>query len=124
MRRTLQRSTRFLSLILFFLSFQVVAQDTNLTGSWEGTLATQGVELPIVFNISKTEGGYTSTMDSPAQGAMGIPMDETKVTANEITILFRQSGIKYVAKVDGQKMQGTFYQAGLEIPLQLAKAEK
>ncbi|MBT8179508.1 MAG: hypothetical protein HKP60_10355, partial [Eudoraea sp.] len=87
MQLTIQKSKSLLSLIFLFLTFQVVAQDQNLTGSWEGTLTTQGVELPVIFNISKAEGGYSSTMDSPAQGATGIPMDETKVSGNEITIL-------------------------------------
>ncbi|MBT8203748.1 MAG: hypothetical protein KJO20_00070 [Eudoraea sp.] len=124
MQLTIQKSKSLLSLIFLFLTFQVVAQDQNLTGSWEGTLTTQGVELPVIFNISKAEGGYSSTMDSPAQGATGIPMDETKVSGNEITILFQQSGIKYVAKLEGDKLQGTFYQAGLELPLKMTKVDK
>jgi len=124
MQLTIQKSKSLLSLIFLFLTFQVVAQDQNLTGSWEGSLTTQGVELPVIFNISKAEGGYSSTMDSPAQGATGIPMDETKVSGNEITILFQQSGIKYVAQLEGDKLQGTFYQAGLELPLKMAKVDK
>ncbi|MBT8209768.1 MAG: hypothetical protein KJP14_04505 [Eudoraea sp.] len=124
MQLTIQKSKSLLSLIFLFLTFQVVAQDQNLTGSWEGTLTTQGVELPVIFNIAKAEGGYSSTMDSPAQGATGIPMDETKVSGNEITILFQQSGIKYVAKLEGDKLQGTFYQAGLELPLKMTKVDK
>ncbi|MBT8223455.1 MAG: hypothetical protein KJO94_03015 [Eudoraea sp.] len=124
MQLTIQKSKSLLSLIFLFLTFQVVAQDQNLTGSWEGSLTTQGVELPVIFNISKAEGGYSSTMDSPAQGATGIPMDETKVSGNEITILFQQSGIKYVARLEGDKLQGTFYQAGMELPLKMTKIDK
>lgn len=123
MQLTLKKSTSLISLIFLFLSVQVFSQDQSLTGSWKGTLTTQGVELPVIFNISKTEGGYASTMDSPSQGATGIPMDETRVSGNEITILFQQSGIRYVAKLDGDKLKGTFYQAGLEIPLQMVKAD-
>ncbi len=124
MQLTIQKSKSVLTLLFMFLSFQAIAQDQNFTGSWKGTLTTQGVELPVIFNISKAEGGYTATMDSPAQGATGIPMDETRVSGDEITMLFQQSGIKYVAKLEEQKLQGTFYQAGLELPLKMTKVDK
>ena len=124
MQLTFKKSTSLIGLILLFVSVQVFAQDQKLTGSWQGTLTTQGVELPVIFNITKAEVGYASTMDSPAQGATGIPMDETRVSGNEITILFQQSGIRYVAKLEGEKLQGTFYQAGLELPLKMTKVDK
>ena len=66
---------RILIALLFILSFSVQSQE--IIGQWYGKLAIQGTELRIVFNISKTENGYTSTMDSPDQGAKGIPVKST-----------------------------------------------
>ena len=65
---------KFLGLALLLMSFQGLAQE--VTGSWKGTLNVQGTEIPLVFNIEEADGLYTATMDSPSQGATGIPMDE------------------------------------------------
>ncbi len=99
-----------------------LAQD--IAGSWKGTLDVQGAELPLIFNVANENGTLTSTMDSPSQGATGIPMDETVFTANELTIRFNQGGIKYVGVLEGQELKGTFYQSGMEFPLVLTKTEK
>ncbi len=63
-------------------------------------------------------------MDSPSQGATDIPMDETSVTDNQLTIAFKQAGIKYVGELEGEKITGTFYQGGGEFPLVLEKTVK
>lgn len=42
-----------------------------------GILKTQGIQLRIVFNLENENGGYISTMDSPYQGARGIPVTTT-----------------------------------------------
>jgi len=63
-------------------------------------------------------------MDSPSQGATDIPMDETLLSGNELTISLKQAGIKYVALLEGNELQGTFYQAGMEFPLNMEKTEK
>ncbi|MBT8320271.1 MAG: S9 family peptidase, partial [Eudoraea sp.] len=121
MELRIQFAKKFLGLAILLLSFQGFAQD--VTGSWKGSLNVQGAEVPLVFNIEGTEGQYTATMDSPSQGATGIPMDETLLSENELTIVFKQAGIKYVAQLEGNKLNGTFYQAGMEFPLAMEKSE-
>lgn len=98
------------------------AQDA--TGSWKGTLAVQGMEVPLVFNVSEEANVLSATMDSPSQGATGLPMDETTLVDKELTIVFKQAGIKYVGIIEGDKISGTFYQAGMEFPLVLEKTVK
>ncbi len=111
-----------MSLAFFLLGATVFAQDA--AGSWKGNLAVQGTEMPLIFNVIETDGNYSSTMDSPSQGATDIPMDETSVSENELTIIYKQAGIKYVGKIDGEKMEGTFYQGEMELPLLLEKTVK
>jgi len=113
---------RVMAIVLFLFGMQAYAQEA--VGSWKGTLSVQGTEMPLVFNVNETDGNYTSTMDSPSQGATDIPMDETALVDNELTIVFKQAGIKYVGKIDGEKMTGTFYQGGMEFPLVLEKTVK
>ncbi|MBT8209767.1 MAG: S9 family peptidase [Eudoraea sp.] len=122
MQLNIAKMKGLLGLVLCFLAVQVMAQE--VTGSWKGTLMVQGMELPLVFNIQETDGTYASTMDSPSQGATDIPMDETLLAGNELTISLKQAGIKYVALLEGNQLQGTFYQAGMEFPLNMEKTVK
>ncbi len=116
----LKFSTTF---ILFVgLVFQVNAQ--TVSGSWKGTLDVQGMQIPLVFDVSEEAGVFNCTMDSPSQGATGIPMDETKFSESTITIISSKIGIKYIGTLLDNTLTGTFYQAGMEIPLNLERSEK
>jgi len=107
-------------LIMAFTSLQ--AQEVQ--GSWKGTLSVQGAEVPLVFNVSKEDGKYSTTMDSPSQGATDIPMDETIFENNQLSISFKKAGIKYVGTLKDATLTGTFSQGGQEFPLSLEKTEK
>ncbi|MBW1298815.1 S9 family peptidase [Aquimarina litoralis] len=101
---------------------QTYAQEA--IGTWKGKLSVQGTEVPLVFHIEKQDGALASTMDSPSQGATGIPMDSTVFENNQLTLTFKQAGIKYVASLDNNKLKGTFYQGGMELPLEMERSEK
>ncbi|GAA4107441.1 S9 family peptidase [Aquimarina addita] len=102
---------------------QVKAQE--IVGNWKGNLAVQGTEMGIIFNIQKgSDGALSSTMDIPSQGATGIPFDSTVFENNQLTLMFKQGGIKYVASLEETKLKGTFYQSGMELPLEMEKSEK
>ena len=68
-----------LLLIVFaFLPPELVAQENEqLIGSWRGGLEVGGgTTLTLVFNITQDDAGtLTGTMDSPDQGAVGIPLE-------------------------------------------------
>ncbi|NQZ43059.1 MAG: S9 family peptidase [Flavobacteriaceae bacterium] len=112
----------FVTLVAFLIGLGAFAQE--ITGTWKGTLSVQGTEMPLVFNISDEAGTLSATMDSPSQGATDIPMDETTFADNTLTIVFKQAGIKYVGTMDADKIDGTFNQGGMELPLVLEKTEK
>lgn len=110
--------------VLLFMAIGLQAWSQEAQGNWKGTLSVQGIEMPLIFNITQTNGVYTSTMDSPAQGATDIPMDETTFINNELSIQFKQAGIKYVGQLEDSKITGIFFQGGMELPLLLEKSEK
>jgi len=58
--------------LFILLSIQTFAQH-DLSGIWSGKLELpNSASLTIVFNLSvDTNGNYSSTLDSPDQGAMG-----------------------------------------------------
>ena len=118
----MKKLRKMMVMLFVALSFQAWSQDA--VGSWKGTLTVQGTEMPLLFHVTQTDGVYTSTMDSPTQSATDIPMDETTFANKELTIQFKQAGIKYVGQLEGTKISGIFFQGGMEFPLLLEKSEK
>ena len=92
--------------------------DAKPEGDWEGTLDAGPVKLRIVLHITRKEGGYGATLDSPDQGAMGIPIETVTVTGDSIKIGMKSLGATYVGKLarDGSSIAGDFTQ-GQTIPL-------
>ncbi len=102
--------------ILLLAVITLSAQD--ITGKWSGVLnATdqmgQPQELTVVFNVSATNDGYTSTLDSPDQNAYGIVVDSTIFKKPELTIKVAELAVVYVGNVvDDTNMNGTLTQMG------------
>ena len=84
-------------------------------GAWNGKLNVMGTKLPLVFNFS-TEG---CTMDSPSQGAKGIPAEKTIKDDGTIKITVAMIGATFEGKMDNNEIKGTFIQNGFSIPLTL-----
>jgi fermentation-respiration switch protein FrsA (DUF1100 family) len=108
----------FLSL---FGSILVTAQD--ITGQWNGVLKVQGTQLRLVFNITKTGSIISSTMDSPDQGAKGIPTTSTSFENSVLKITNAAARIEYEGTLGSDDViTGTFKQNGQSFPLNLSKA--
>ncbi len=113
--------------IIFRLAFflgTLTASAQDISGTWKGDLKVQGMELPLAFNISQTDGTFTATLDSPQQNAFGIPIDKTTFVENKLTITQSQMGMEYTATYTDGTFKGTFKQAGQVFPLDLTKGEK
>jgi len=109
---------------LLFVSILTQSYAQEIIGAWEGKLSVQNTEIPLLFNVTMEGDTYTSTMDSPSQGAMGIPMDVTTYKDNTLTVELKQAGLKYIGTLDGNVINGTLYQGGNELPLTLNKTVK
>jgi len=94
----------------------------DITGDWNGKLKVGGMQLRLVFHVSKAENAYSATMDSPDQGAKGLPMSKTKFENNTLTVEMASAGIEYVGKLDSGKVTGTFKQGGQSFPMVLTRA--
>ena len=94
----------------------------NITGQWNGILKVQGTQLRVVFNINKAESGYTSTMDSPDQGAKGIPVTSTNFENSTLKLTVSNLGVEYQGTLESDNViVGNFKQAGMSFPLNLSK---
>jgi len=60
-------------------------QPDPLAGTWLGTLDAGGVKLRIVFNVTvDSAGARKASMDSPDQGANGIPVGSVTLTGDSV----------------------------------------
>ena len=107
-------------LTLLLLSVQLLfAQE--ITGSWKGDLEVQGMKIPLVLHIKREGEKLISTLDSPKQGALNIPVSKTNYNTDQLVIELPAMGISYSGKVTNQSISGTFKQGGMELPLVLSK---
>ena len=110
------------SLIILFslLSLTTFAQD--ITGQWNGILKVPGTQLRLVLHISKTETGYSATMDSPDQGAKGIPVTTTTFENGILKLAIPAGKIEYEGVLDKDAfIVGNFKQMGQAFPLNLSR---
>ncbi|NBA86675.1 alpha/beta fold hydrolase [Emticicia sp. CRIBPO] len=112
---------RTLPFVLFLFLSSFIGRAQDITGQWNGVLKFQGTQLRLVFNISKSEKGYSSTMDSPDQGAKGIPVTATTFENSKLKIEIANAGITYGGELKENEVQGTFKQGGMEFPLNLSR---
>lgn len=100
---------------ILFMGYIAVAQLES--GKWKAELDVQGQKLPLELKFEKAEIGYSGKMDSPDQGAFGIPLqkvkydDATKAISFEVAeIMMTYSGKLSTdnAMIDGIFKQGEF----------------
>lgn len=89
------------------------------SGSWKGELKVGGTSLPIVFNFSD-EG---CTLDSPAQGAKGIPAQWTPDTTGKVAIRIPLINGSFEGLLRGDSIPGQFTQHGYTLALTLHPGE-
>lgn len=112
--------TFLILLMSLFTSITLTAQD--ISGQWNGALKVQGTQLRLVFNITKTDNGISSTMDSPDQGAKGIPTTTTSFENPILKITIAGLKIEYEGSLGKNNIiVGTFKQGGQSFPMNLSK---
>ncbi len=114
------------TLISFTVFFVAIATlfSQEISGTWQGELNVQGTKLEIVFHIEKQTEGYTSLMDSPTQGAFGIPTTKTTFDNGKIEVVISNLAVFYQGTLKNDSIIGVFNQNGMPFPLSLYKAEK
>lgn len=104
----------------------VKAAEPDMSGVWEGKLEVQGTALRIVFHVAKNgDGSYKVTMDSPDQGAKGIPVSKLTVVNGvaRFEISLAQAVFEGKLSADGREIMGTWKQGLVALPLTVEKKE-
>jgi pimeloyl-ACP methyl ester carboxylesterase len=109
-----------LFILIIFSSSKSLGQD--ISGQWNGVLKIQNNELRVLFNITKTEKGYSSTLDSPDQNAKGIPVASTTFENSVLKLDIATIGGLYEGRLGADNVfVGKLIQNGHTLDLNLSK---
>lgn len=107
---------------LFVLTCQAQVQPTTaLEGSWSGKLKVGTMSLTVVLHLEQADGYVKASLDSPDQGAKGISAYKEYLSDDSVAVKVESIGSSYRAKLKDGKLDGTFSQMGMKIPLVLTK---
>ena len=125
LRHSLRRFAILLAVAL--LAPGVLAQDRpGVAGTWQDTLQVQGMQLRLVFHIEQNGDSLTATMDSPDQGATGIPANRVRATRDSLTIAVASIGGRFdgAIRANGTQIEGAWSQGGRSFPLTLEQVSE
>ena len=96
----------------------------DIEGIWQGTL--QGMLRMVVHVQRGADGRLAGTLDSPDQGALGLPIDTLTFDGDSLLFEMRRIMGRYQGRMAaaGDSIVGVWRQGGLSFPLALARAEK
>lgn len=109
--------------ILLLLSVMPGVSAKGITGDWGGTLKVGNQSLKIIFHIVAADSGYTATMDSPDQGAFGLPVDSVIYYSPNLILKQLRIGATLSGTVAGDTLKGIFVQGGFPLPLTLMRGD-
>lgn len=112
--------TFIVGLVCFLIS-SLEARD--ITGDWNGVLDVMGTQLTLVFHIQQSDSGYTATLDSPDQGAMGIPFTSVEYNNNKLVLRAANIGAFYEGFPAADSIAGTWNQGGQAFELNMYRDE-
>ncbi|MDE7161073.1 MAG: lysophospholipase [Muribaculaceae bacterium] len=101
---------------LAFVCVSSLFAASPVDGDWSGKLNVGGHSLKLVLHV-----GEEITLDSPDQGAFGIPCETLYKDTDSISLSVPSLFLKYGGKVTGDEMRGIFRQGLLPIPLTLTR---
>lgn len=108
-------------LLLCLLGYSAIAQK-QFEGTWSGILKIQSMELGLVFNIKDNNGQLEATMDSPNQGAKGIPVKSVHTAQDSVYLEIPEIQMVYKGRLlDRDNIKGSFTQHGQSFQLDLSK---
>src|SRR5690606_12379597 len=111
-------------LILALLISQLFtnAQDLPPNTTWKGEV----MGIPLVLNVIRdtVSQQYSGTLDSPNQGAMGLPISDISVTTDSLKAYLNmiKGGFSGKFNADKSELTGTWHQGG-DVPMVFKRAE-
>jgi putative CocE/NonD family hydrolase len=110
------------SIFFLFIIFSGL-NGQSIEGDWYGKADVDGMTLRLTIHVKATDNGYSSTWDSPDQGAFGIPSTTTSFSYPDFSISYAAAGFKYEGKVNSSysEIDGQLSQAGRNFEIKFGR---
>ena len=116
---------KYLVSILLLLSILTgraqVNPTTALIGSWSGQLVVGPMSLTLVLHLKQADGFVEVALDSPDQGVRNLSASKEYLSDDSIAITLAYLNVTYRACLKEGKLDGTFTQNGMNIPLVMSR---
>ena len=128
-KKRIDRVAVLLGLAFGFAGYAGAAEPpthADLVGRWQGTLAVGDVQLRLVFEVSESEEGeLVATLDSPDQGATGIPVDAVELEGDTVRFDLHAMGAVYAGRLNEERtvVTGEWRQSGRVFPLEIERVD-
>jgi hypothetical protein len=98
-------------------------EQSRAVGDWTGVLPPPAGLTLVLHIAADSAGGLKGTLDSPDQGANGIPIDTVRFANDTLTVRINALGVDFTAALsaDRSKLTGEFRQGGYTFPLEMTK---
>ena len=115
-KQILTKLSGILPVMLFFV-LNSFAQ--SIEGDWYGRADIDGIVLRLAIHVKAADLGYSSTWDSPDQGAFGIPSSTTIFKSPDFSFTHDGAGFKYTGQVNASysEITGNLVQGGRKIEI-------
>ncbi|HLJ12255.1 MAG TPA: alpha/beta fold hydrolase [Planctomycetaceae bacterium] len=98
-----------------------------IDGIWQGVMKVGAIELRLIVRIENDgKGGLKAVIDSPDQGAKGIPVDSVTLEGDALKIESKKIKAVFEGKLSDDRTvsKGEWKQGGSAFPLQLKRLDK
>ena len=108
-----------LAFLILMIAFSSSSYSQSIEGYWYGKANIQGIELRLSIHVKTTDQGYTSTFDSPDQGAFAIQSTTTTFKSPDFSFSHSEAGFKYTGQVNASytEISGNMIQGNLNVPI-------
>jgi pimeloyl-ACP methyl ester carboxylesterase len=117
-----QHALLCLLLVILTCGRSLASETQNaLDGYWKGPLQVPGGKLEVIFRLVKlSDGTYFAAMDVPLQKVSRMPVAVT-VRGDTVSLAAEEAGSRFMGRLtsDGKKIDGTWSQPGLTVPMLL-----
>ena len=114
-----QPLSAYFSILFIMLVLSASSYAQTIEGDWYGKANIQGIELRLSLHVKSSGEGYTSTWDSPDQGAFGIPSTTTTFKFPDFSFTHAGAAFKYTGLVNSSyaEITGNLEQGGRKIEI-------
>lgn len=111
-------------LILSICFLQIVQAQKNIAGTWQGRLTVANTSLRLVIHLKGEEGTYSATLDSPDQGAKGIPVSRVSVSGDSLLLDIAAARARLSGRLTSDTTFSGQWVQGASFPIDMKKLSK